>query len=85
MFLLPGSREICLWMGAVRADRSNAIRILQTDKLNLLLYPGGSDEIFLTDPSSTETTIIARKGFIRLALQQGVDLVPSFVFGIINL
>jgi len=81
MFQWPGAREICLWMGAVRADKSNAVRILQSKKISLLLYPGGSDEIFETNPDSKDNIIIARKGFIRLALQQGCDLVPSFVFG----
>lgn len=81
MFNLPGSREICLWMSAVRADKSNAIQILNQHKLNLVLYPGGSAEIFETDGESSDTIIIARKGFIRLALQSGCDLVPTFVFG----
>ncbi|CAL8101517.1 unnamed protein product [Orchesella dallaii] len=81
MFNLPGSRELCLWMGAVRADKANAVQILEKHKLSLLLYPGGSSEIFETDSESTDTVIIARKGFIRLALQHGCDLVPSFVFG----
>lgn len=80
MFNLPGSREICLWTGAVRADKSNAVRILQKHKLSLVLYPGGSAEIFETDSESLDTVIIARKGFIKLALQNGCDLVPTFVF-----
>lgn len=81
MFNLPGSREICLWMSAVRADKSNAVQILRKHKLNLVLYPGGSSEIFETDSESSDTVIIARKGFIRLAIQNGCDLVPTFVFG----
>ena len=42
---------------------------------------GGSDEIFETDPNSPVTTLIVRKGFIKLAVQTGCDLVPAFVFG----
>lgn len=80
MFNVPGSRELCLWMSAVRADKSNAVQILHKHKLNLVLYPGGSSEIFETDSESKDTVIIARKGFIRLALQNGCDLVPTFVF-----
>jgi len=81
MFMLPGSRELCLWLGAVRADKSNAVKMLQKHKYSLYLYPGGSAEIFETDSESRDTVIIARKGFIKLALQNGCDLVPSFVFG----
>jgi len=79
MFWIPGSRELCLWMGAVDANKKTAMRLLNT--FSLMVYPGGSDEIFLTDPNSNVTTLVARKGFIKLAIQTGTDIVPAFVFG----
>jgi len=79
MFWIPGSREICLWMGAVDAAKSVALKVLK--KHSLMIYPGGSAEIFLTDPSSKQTVLVGRKGFVKLALQSGVDIVPTFVFG----
>jgi len=79
MFWIPGSRELCLWMGAVDAAKATALRCL--NKFSLMVYPGGSAEIFLTDPNSNLTTLVARKGFIKLALQTGSDIVPAFVFG----
>jgi hypothetical protein len=79
MFWVPGSRELCLWMGAVDAAKKTAMRVLT--KFSLMIYPGGSAEIFLTDPESKITTLVARKGFIKLAIQSGVDIVPAFVFG----
>jgi 1-acyl-sn-glycerol-3-phosphate acyltransferase len=47
------------------------------------VYPGGSREIFETNPDSTNTTAVlrGRKGFVRLAAASGADLVPVFVFG----
>ena len=80
MFWVPGAREICLWMGAVDARKQTAQRILRTPGLSLFIYPGGSKEIFLTNPRSTVTTLIARRGFVRLALEHGCDLVPTLVF-----
>jgi len=80
MFYLPLCRELCLYCGAVDADKSTATRILKAG-VSLLIYPGGSKEIFLTDPDSTETRLVRRTGFIRLALEQGASLVPVFVFG----
>ena len=52
MFWLPGAREICLWMGAVDAGKKTAQYILDKTRLSLFIYPGGSKEIFLTNPKS---------------------------------
>ena len=82
MFRVPLCREICLWMGAVDAGRATASRALN-EGISVVVYPGGSREIFDTDPNSTETKIYLtkRRGFVRLAMRHGADLVPVFVFG----
>ena len=71
-------------MGAVDASRSVAHRVLASGR-SLLLYPGGSREIFKTVPSSeqraTDVILQPRKGFVKLALQYGTPLVPVAVFG----
>ncbi len=80
MFLVPLCREICLWCGAVDASKKTAVSILKKG-WSLLIYPGGSREIFLTDSNSSDTALIKRSGFVRLAMENGCDIVPSFVFG----
>ena len=82
MFKVPACRELCLAMSAVDAGRKTAERCLAAG-LSLMVYPGGSSEIFLTDPNSTVTDLVLlkRKGFVRLALRSGAALVPVFVFG----
>ncbi|CAK4677786.1 hypothetical protein AeMF1_001047 [Aphanomyces euteiches] len=82
MFYVPMSRELSLALTAVDASRKNAERILQK-KFSVIVYPGGSKEIFLTDPNSKETTLVLndRLGFIKLAVRHGAELVPTFVFG----
>ncbi|ETW00651.1 hypothetical protein H310_07219 [Aphanomyces invadans] len=82
MFFIPMAREICLWLAAVDASRKNAERILK-EKMSVIVYPGGSKEIFLTDPNSKQTTLVLNKrlGFIKLAVRYGADVVPTFVFG----
>lgn len=90
MFYIPGCRELCLWMNAVNADKKVANKVVNSNtkrshdnvsgKLSLVIYPGGSKEIFTTDQHSNVTTMIGRKGFIKLALTQGLDIVPTFVF-----
>ena len=55
MFWVPGAREICLWMGAVDARKKTAKRVLDDkSNLSLFIYPGGSKEIFLTNPKSAQ-------------------------------
>lgn len=39
MFWLPGSREICLWMGAIDAAKKVAVKAIDKHGLNLMVYP----------------------------------------------
>ncbi|OQR81982.1 diacylglycerol O-acyltransferase [Thraustotheca clavata] len=82
MFFVPLGRELCLWLGAVDASRSTAQNVLD-NKLSIIVYPGGSKEIFLTNPNTKQTELVLNKrlGFIKLAIKNGADLVPTFVFG----
>jgi len=69
-------------MGAVDAGRTTASRVLDDD-CSVAVYPGGSREIFSTDPNSSETKVYLskRRGFVKLAIAHGAALVPVFVFG----
>lgn len=82
MFYVPLARELAIWMGAVDARRSSADQVLELGK-SVIVYPGGSKEIFATDSSSSKTTILLRprKGFVKLAIRHGAPLVPTYVFG----
>ncbi|ETM53411.1 hypothetical protein F442_03241 [Phytophthora nicotianae P10297] len=82
MYYVPLGREMCLWMGGVDASRSTGEKVLN-EKHSIIVYPGGVPEIFLTDPNSKETQLVLQKrlGFIKLAMRQGADIVPTFVFG----
>lgn len=82
LFFIPPIREITILLGGVDASRSYAERVLK-DGYSLSLYPGGSKEIFTTDPYSPATRLVlqSRRGFIKLALKYGTPLVPVYVFG----
>ena len=69
-------------MGAVDASRKSAEQVLKKG-LSIIVYPGGSKEIFNTNPSSKKNKLVLkdRKGFIKLAIRHGIDLVPTYVFG----
>jgi len=80
MFFVPFCRDICLWMRAVDASRKTTEYNLKKG-MSVLVYPGGSKEIFETDGGNPKTVVYVRTGFIRMALRYGCDLVPVFVYG----
>ncbi len=48
----------------------------------VVLVPGGASEAAYTGQTNEIRLVLnKRKGFIKMALQHGVDLVPSFSFG----
>lgn len=50
-------------------------------KGSVKLYVGGMAELFLCSDSEEVLYLKNRKGFIKLALQEGVDVVPVYFFG----
>lgn len=45
------------------------------------LVPGGIAEMFLWEENREVIKILDRKGFVRIAVEQGVPLVPVYHFG----
>ena len=81
-FYLPGVREFSLCCGCLDAGRPTLTKAIQRGE-NIMLLPGGSKELLLTDGTSTVTKLVLRDrtGFVRLAIEHGMDLVPGFCFG----
>ena len=48
---------------------------------SMVLYVGGMAELFLSHPEEETLYLKNRKGFIKLALQEGVDVIPIYMFG----
>ncbi|EEC44340.1 predicted protein [Phaeodactylum tricornutum CCAP 1055/1] len=72
--------------GLISASKSSMIRTLKKKGVEgtIVLYVGGIAELFLTDETDERLYLRKRKGFIKLALQQGVDVVPVYLFGNTN-
>ena len=79
LFYIPIIREMSLWFGAVDASKSMCRKVLQAGA-NLILYPGGLDEANRSS-SDSRVTLKVRAGFIRLAVEHGIPVVPAFTFG----
>jgi 1-acyl-sn-glycerol-3-phosphate acyltransferase len=71
------------WMrkhGTIAASHENAHEALSTDNA-LLVYPGGDYEVHRPSWESAKVDFGGRKGFIRLALDEDVPIVPVVSIG----
>jgi 1-acyl-sn-glycerol-3-phosphate acyltransferase len=76
---MPGLRFLRKY-GTVAASHENAERALKK-KAALLVYPGGDWEVSRPSWQSAKIDFGGRKGFIRLALDAGVPIVPVVSIG----
>lgn len=72
---IPGWRQLMQKIGQMPASMDNAEAALG-DGCSVLLYPGGSYEVFRPWKDRNRIVFNGRKGFIRLALKTGVPVVP---------
>ena len=75
IFGVPGWRELMRKIGQMPASMDNAESALRGGN-SVLLYPGGSYEVFRPWTDRNRIMFNERKGFIRLALRAGVPVVP---------
>lgn len=76
----PIFRQLCGWVGAIGASPSNISKHLRAGE-SLCLIPGGIAEMFYSSPKKDIALLRDRKGFVRLALENGADIVPVYCFG----
>ncbi|KAJ8600873.1 hypothetical protein CTAYLR_006986 [Chrysophaeum taylorii] len=79
-FKVPLIREMWLWTFCCDAGKATARRVLGAGK-SIIVYPGGEREQLLTKRGEHILYLTKRKGFVKLALQTGVPLVPMYAFG----
>ena len=81
MFNCPLLREFCLWVGG-REVSAASIRHALSTRRSILLIPGGQREMNKSRALREKMVIVTRhKGFIRMAIEQGVPLVPVISIG----
>ena len=81
-FYIPIMKHIYTWVRAKSADKKNLIEMLQKG-CSPVLCPGGVQEVTLMkNENECVLYLNNRLGFIKLALQQGVPVIPCFCFGL---
>lgn len=69
--------------GLISAGKTSMKKTLQNKGVEgtIVLYVGGMAELFLSCDVEERLFLKNRKGFIKLALTEGVDIVPIYLFG----
>jgi Diacylglycerol acyltransferase len=69
--------------GLISASKQSMKRTLKKKGVDgtIVLYVGGMAELFLSCEVEERLYLKNRKGFIKLALTEGVDVVPVYLFG----
>jgi 1-acyl-sn-glycerol-3-phosphate acyltransferase len=80
VFKLVGLRTLVQRYGTVPASPENMKRALDRDAA-LLVYPGGDHETYRPTWESAEIDFAQRTGFIKLALEHQVPVVPVVAIG----
>ncbi len=75
MFGIPGVETLMRKLGEIPASHENAAAALATGA-SLLIYPGGAHEAFRPWTDRNRIDFGGHKGFVKLALREGVPVVP---------
>ncbi|SJL07119.1 related to diacylglycerol acyltransferase type 2b [Armillaria ostoyae] len=81
-FKLPFYRDLIMWMGIASVSKRSCSNILEGGPgQSIAIVIGGAAESLSARPGTVDLTLKKRLGFIKIAIQQGANLVPVFSFG----
>ena len=80
LFYIPLVRDLLLFLGCVDASKET-VRYNLRKKRSILIFVGGEKEQLMTKENSHKVVLKDRLGFIKLAIQNGIPLVPVYAFG----
>jgi 1-acyl-sn-glycerol-3-phosphate acyltransferase len=72
--------ELAVKVGSIRAHPRMAMAALESGA-SVLVYPGGAQDVFRPYSQRHRIHLAGRKGFIKLALQQEVPIIPAVSLG----
>jgi len=80
VWLLPGYAQLTVKLGAVQAHPKMASAALKRGAA-VLVYPGGAEDLWRPHKERHRIHFAGRKGFIKLALREGVPIIPAISHG----
>ncbi|EPY36977.1 2-acylglycerol O-acyltransferase 2 [Angomonas deanei] len=81
-YFIPFWRWCMVGMGAGDASADCIRKTLRAGPgESVVLVVGGAEESLMSKPNSNDIVLQKRKGFIKIALQEGASLVPVYGFG----
>lgn len=80
-YTAPRIAKIARRTGVLRAKKENALAALESGG-HVLVYPGGDKDAFRTFAERKKIILANRKGFIRIALEAGVPIIPLVSVGL---
>lgn len=79
-FYIPGLREFSIYLGGIDCSKPILDRFLK-EKNSIGLFMGGAEEAVYSGYGKTDLLIYKRKGFFKLAIENGATLIPVYTFG----
>ncbi|KAK2166653.1 hypothetical protein LSH36_37g13045 [Paralvinella palmiformis] len=82
-FSWPLLRGILLWMGVCDVSKESIEWILTKQGTGnaAIIVVGGAEESLMASPGNYTLKLKGRKGFVKMAIKTGADLVPVYTFG----
>lgn len=77
---IPVIRQLMHWIDCIGADKKSLEEALAAGN-SICLFPGGIAEMVRTEMGKDRILLKERKGFARIALENGTPIVPVYVFG----
>ena len=80
-FYFPIVREFLMSLGLMSCSKKTMQHNLKNNTSLAIVLGGAAEVQFLDDPNDYNVIVDKRYGFFKLAIQNGVDIVPVFTFG----
>ncbi|KAK9402589.1 2-acylglycerol O-acyltransferase 2-A-like [Crotalus adamanteus] len=81
LFRAPFFRDYVMSLGLIPSDKESVSYVLRKGGNIVILSVGGAKEALHAHPGAYTLVLENRKGFVRLAIENGTLLVPVFSFG----